>query len=360
MLKVLDLFSGCGGISLGFKLSGYEIIGGIDVNSDASQTFQNNFPNSKAYCKDLMDISEEEIIELYPNIKEVDVVVGGPPCQGFSSANRYLKEEDDPRNKLFFEFLKFVKIAEPKAVVIENVRGILTKDNGYAKDRIISILEELGYKVSYRVLNAAEYGVPQKRLRNFFVATKEEVFDFNLIEKHKEIITVEDAIGELYDLDNQTEQEIYYIEDAPQTEYRHYLRNEDNSIHNHKITYPMDRVQERMSYVPQGGNWKDVPEELWDTIRSNRHSSAYKRLKEDEYSITIDTGHGNYFHPIYHRVPTVRESARIQSFPDSFIFSGSKTSQFKQVGNAVPPLLAKSIALGIKKALSKEVDNDGE
>lgn len=359
-MKVLDLFSGCGGISLGFQLAGYEIIGGIDINQEASQTFQNNFINSKAYCKNLMDITEEEILEMYPNIKEVDVIVGGPPCQGFSSANRQQKESADPRNKLFFEFLKFVKLADPKVVVIENVRGILTQENGYAKNRITSILEELGYHVSYRILNSEEHGVPQKRLRNFFIATKGNVFDFDLIKKETELVTVENAIGELYKLDKENAKEIYYIEEKPNTKYRKYLRNNDNAIYNHFITYPKEKVQERMTHVPQGGNWKHVPEHLWDTIRNNRHSSAYKRLDENACSITIDTGHGNYFHPLYHRLPTVRESARIQSFPDSFIFSGSKTAQFKQVGNAVPPLLAKSIAEGIKRALLEEVVIDGE
>lgn len=352
-MKVLDLFSGCGGISLGFEMAGYEILGGIDANEEAVETFQFNFPNSKAYSKNLMDIDTDEILRLYPNIKDVDVVVGGPPCQGFSSANRNQKEEDDPRNKLFFEFLKFVKVADPKAVLIENVRGILTKDNGYAKDRIVSILEEMGYSVSYSLLNAADLGVPQKRIRNFFVATKGEAFDFESISKSKTKVTVREALEELYIFDSQPAQNTYLLSERPKTPFQEYLRSETNEIHNHLITRPSQKVIDRMSHVPQGGNWKDVPEGLWETVRNNRHSSAYKRLDENECSITLDTGHGNYFHPIEHRVPTVRESARLQAFPDSFIFCGSKTAQYRQVGNAVPPLLAYELAVAISEHLLK-------
>ena len=129
-------------------------------------------------------------------------------------------------------------------------------------------------------------------------------------------------------------------------------KDSDNVLYNHNIKYPKEIVQKRMSYVPEGGNWKNVPDEMWDTIRNNRHSSAYRRLNSEEASITIDTGHMNYFHPKYNRVPTVRESARIQSFPDNFIFTGKQGSQFRQVGNAVPPLLSYAIAKTLKKYLN--------
>lgn len=350
---MLDLFSGCGGISLGFQLAGFEIVGGIDMNEDAVKTFQSNFHGSRAYSKNLMEINEDEILRLYPNIEEVDIIVGGPPCQGFSSANRNQKEEDDPRNKLFFEFLRFVKVADPKVVLIENVRGILTKDDGYAKNRIVSILEEMGYSVSYKLLNAADYGVPQKRVRNFFVAVKDGMFDFNKLVQSKEIVTVGEALSELYIFENEGRKDVYHLESYPITPFQKYLRAESNEIRNHVTTTPSHKVISRMKHVPQGGNWRDVPEELWDTVRNNRHSSAYKRLSEKDCSITLDTGHGNYFHPIFDRVPSVRESARLQSFPDWFTFEGSKTAQYRQVGNAVPPLLANAIALAILKHLEE-------
>lgn len=353
--KVLDLFCGCGGISLGFKLAGCEIFGGIDINQDAINTFKHNFPESQAKCIDLASINNDEIHKIFENIQEVDIIIGGPPCQGFSSANRYKKEDEDPRNKLFFEYMKFVEIVRPKAVLIENVRGILTSNNGYAKEKIYSIFNNLGYSISSRVLNASDYGVPQRRERAFFVALRNGIkFDFDKLRRVEKIVTVKEAIGELYNL--KAGETIYSLEQEPQTDYQKYLRNNQNTIMNHLIKYPANKVQKRIECVPQGGNWKDIPIELFDNQRSNRHSSAYKRLNEEDCSVTIDTGnaHSNYFHPIYHRIPTVREAARLQSFNDGFEFLGSRTSQYRQVGNAVPPLLAKAIAECILEVLDNE------
>lgn len=353
--KVLDLFCGCGGISLGFKLAGCEIFGGIDVNQDAINTFQHNFPNSQAKCIDLSTIDNNEILNIFEDIHDVDIIIGGPPCQGFSAANRYKKEDEDPRNKLFFEYMKFVEIVRPRAVLIENVKGILTSNNGYAKEKIYSIFRDLGYSINSRVLSASDYGVPQRRERAFFVAIRDGVeFDFDSLKKIEKIVTVKEAIGELYHL--REGQDIYSLDNEPQTDYQKYLRNSQNTIMNHLIKYPAQKVQDRIACVPQGGNWRDIPLELFDNQRSNRHSSAYKRLNEVDCSVTIDTGnaHSNYFHPLYHRIPTVREAARLQSFNDEFEFLGSRTSQYRQVGNAVPPLLAKAIAKGIMEVLDNE------
>ena len=154
--KFIDLFCGCGGLSKGFTLAGYNCVGGIDFNQSAIDTFNHNFKKSKGLCCDLLEMSTERIIEEYGDLADVDVVIGGPPCQGFSSANRYKLEGADPRNKLFFEFVKFVDLAKPKAILIENVRGIVTRDNGYAKDRIYDIFENMGYKVNHEILDAAD------------------------------------------------------------------------------------------------------------------------------------------------------------------------------------------------------------
>ena len=353
--KVLDLFCGCGGISLGFELAGCEIFGGIDVNQDAVNTFQHNFPGSQAKCIDLSTLNNDDIPNVFENINEVDIIIGGPPCQGFSSANRYKKEEEDPRNKLFFEYMKFVEIVKPKAVLIENVKGILTSNKGYAKEKIYTIFKELGYSINSSVLSASDYGVPQRRERAFFVAIKNGTeFNFDKLKKVDKIVTVKEAIGELYNLE--AGKDIYLLDNEPKTEYQKYLRNDENTIKNHLIKYPAQKVQDRISCVPQGGNWRDIPKELFENQRSNRHSSAYKRLNEADCSVTIDTGnaHSNYFHPLYHRIPTVREAARLQSFNDQFEFLGSRTSQYRQVGNAVPPLLAKAIAVGIMEVLDNE------
>lgn len=350
---VLDLFCGCGGISKGFSLAGFSIIGGVDFNEDATKTFKLNFPKAEVKCVDITSISNDEIISLYKN---VDVIVGGPPCQGFSSANRWQKELDDPRNKLFFQYLRFVEVLRPKAILIENVRGLLTRDNGYAKNRIIELLSNMGYVVNNQILDSSNFGVPQIRKRAFFIAFRKDfrdiVFDFDKI-PHLRKVTVEEAIGELYQLEDGDTSK---IPTPPRNNYTRYLRKGIDVLYDHSVTYPAEIVQKRISFVPQGGNWQSVPKDLWPSQRGNRHSSAYKRLNPFTQSCTIDTGnaHSNYFHPIFNRIPSIRESARLQSFPDSFIFYGSRGSKYKQVGNAVPPLLSKAVAKEILKIIKNE------
>lgn len=352
--NVLDLFCGCGGLSKGFEMAGFNIIGGVDFNKEAIDTFNKNFENARGLFGDISNLTSDDIKNNFGDLNSIDVIIGGPPCQGFSSANRN-KVEDDPRNKLFFEFVKFVDLIKPKAIVIENVRGIVTENKGYAKDRIYEIFTKRGYNVSHKVLDASDYGVPQKRLRNFFVITKNTTFDFENIKKVKKKVTVKEAIGDLYDLEN-INGSILKVDVKSSSEFSKKMNNKEKIIYNHEVKYPAEIVQKRISYVKQGENWQVIPKELFKNQRNNRHSSAYKRLDEGNVSVTIDTGnsHSNYFHPLYNRIPTVREAARIQSFPDTFIFTGSRTAQYRQVGNAVPPLLAKAIAKELKEVLNNE------
>ena len=172
--NVLDLFCGCGGLSKGFSLAGFNIVGGVDFNKEAIDTFNKNFANANGVFGDISNLTSNDIKKNFGDLSSIDIIIGGPPCQGFSSANRN-KIEDDPRNKLFFEFVKFVDLIKPKAIVIENVRGIVTENKGYAKDRIYEIFTKRGYNVSHKILDASDYGVPQKRLRNFFVITKNSI-----------------------------------------------------------------------------------------------------------------------------------------------------------------------------------------
>ena len=352
--NVLDLFCGCGGISEGYFLAGFDIAGGIDFNEYATITFQHNFKTAKVFNIDITTFSNDKIRQEF---NDVDIIVGGPPCQGFSSANRWQKEMEDPRNKLFFEYIRFVQIIRPKIIMIENVRGLLTRVNGYAIERIKDILGTQDYNISFKVLDASDYGVPQNRKRAIIVGVRKDFkdifFDFDSVEK-KIKTTVEDAIGELYDFE-QNSNETKVLTSNPDSPLRLFLRRKDNRILDQDIVYPAQKVQERISHVPQGGNWKDVPTELWPSDRQNRHSSAYKRLDPKTQSCTIDTGnaHSNYFHPLYNRIPTIRESARLQSFPDSFEFQGPRGSKYRQIGNAVPPLLAKAIADAIMKLLNE-------
>lgn len=354
-INVLDLFCGAGGLSLGFQNAGFSIYGGIEWDSLASLTHNKNFKTQYHFTGDITEVSDKTIEN---ELMEIDVIIGGPPCQGFSSANRYLKEEDDPRNKLFFEYLRFVNIIQPKAFVIENVPGILTRDNGYAKNKILELTKSYGYNVEVRVLSSEKYGVPEIRRRAFFVGIRKDLnlnFNFNNLEPIFESTTVYDAIKDLEALESgQLYNTLLGVELSPIQKY--YFDENSLQIENHNLSIHNKKVIERIKHVPQGGNWRDVPEELWDTRRNNRHSSAYRRLDYSKPSITIDTGHMNYFHPVFHRVPSVRESARIQSFNDAFIFYGTKTQQYKQVGNAVPPILAQALAQEIKRILDI---NDG-
>ena len=350
--NVIDLFCGCGGLSLGFKMANFNIVGGVDFDKDCIDTFSLYFKNSTNFYGDIAKISDKEIKEAY---KDIDVIVGGPPCQGFSAANMWEKDvKKDKRNNLFREFLRFVRILRPRALVLENVSRILTQDNGEIKKEIICSLEELGYLVSYQVLTASDYSVPQKRRRNFFVAISKKNKKFNMDSIKKEEPTIlDDALSDLYDMEGGLMYD--YIATVSKSDYQAFMRkNSQNKIYNHNPKYPIKRVVDRIRHVKEGENWKSVPEHLWESVRQNRHSSAYRRLDSKGFSITIDCGHMNYFHPKFDRVPTVRESARIQSFPDDFIFLGSQGSQYRQVGNAVPPLMARSIARALKRALSEK------
>ena len=354
--RVLDLFSGCGGISEGFSQNkNMEIVGGIDFDKQACTTFKYNFPNSKVICGDMTSIDTKK-----SGFNDIDIIVGGPPCQGFSAANRHQNCEKDPRNKLFFEYLRFVKQLKPKVIVLENVKQILTKNNGYAKNKICSILDEIGYNVDYRLIDCSDYGVPQKRNRVVFVGIRKDIGcpDFELLEKQKVKIktTVKDALEDLYGLENSSPNDgddVYVIKKPKTNQYLEKMHNEYSIIYNHRIQYQNEEVQKRVSYVPQGGNWRNVPEELFPSHRNNRQSNYLRRLDEKDQSITIDTGHDVYYHPLFNRVPTVRESARLQSFPDDFLFIGTRSEQLRQVGNAVPPMLAYAISKMVEEVIEK-------
>lgn len=352
--RIIDLFAGCGGISKGFYNTGkVEIVGAIDFEQSACNTYQKNFPNAKVICGDINDISVEST-----GFCNVDIMVGGPPCQGFSALNRWEKDKDnDPRNRLFYEYLRFVDKLRPKAIMIENVKQILTSKNGYAPKHIREFLEERGYYVSFKILNAADFGVPQKRERAIIVALKKEYgkFDFEILDKYMlPKVTVAEAISDIATIEEEAiryEQGTVFLLGAPESEYQKKMQAKDQKLHNHLIYYPAQNVQEMISYVPEGGNWKNVPKELFKSERNNRHSNYLKRIESQSQSVTIDTGHNVYFHPHFKRVPTIRESARIQSFPDDFVFTGNKGQQFRQVGNAVPPLLAEAVAKGIMEVI---------
>ena len=341
-LKVIDLFSGCGGLSYGFIEAGYEVILGIDNWKDAILTFEHNHKDAKAIISDLSKEKPKEIA-LTTKINKADVIVGGPPCQGFSIAGKRLVQ--DERNKLYKSFVEFVGFYKPKAFVMENVPNIVSMGEGIVRNKIIHDFEKIGYKVVYKVLLASDFGVPQNRRRAIFVGLKNGK-EFSFPEPtHKTHCTTADAISYLPErgLKDGTK---YLV--AAKSFYQKMIRENSFGIFNHEITNHSEQTTKIISLVPDGGNYKDLPKNLQGT--RNVHI-AWTRLNSKRPSFTIDTGHRHHFHYKFNRVPTVRESARIQSFPDDFIFLGSKTSQYKQVGNAVPPLLAKALAENLKKYL---------
>lgn len=358
-LSVIDLFCGCGGLSLGFKMAGFKLFGGVDFAEAAMNTHRNYFHTPFEYCGDIAEISDDFIKNKLSN--KVDVIIGGPPCQGFSGLNMRKDEKNDPRNKLFLQFLRFVEIIKPKALVIENVKQILTSNNGAVKEEILKVLKELGYNVSFSILDASDFGVPQSRRRAIFVGIRKDIgsFEFDSLTKYMlPKTTVFDAISDIAEIEEyviKNPDEPFYELGKPKTNLQKELRKRSESkLFNHLMYYPTRHVQTMISYVKQGENWTSVPRHLFKSDRDNRQSNYLKRLEYDKPSITIDTGHNMYFHPVFNRVPTIRESARLQSFPDDFIFYGNKGEQFRQVGNAVPPLLAKAIANGIMEVLRDE------
>jgi DNA (cytosine-5)-methyltransferase 1 len=339
---VIDLFCGCGGLSYGFIEAGYEVVLGIDNWLDAVTTFEHNHKGSKALVTDLFNETPKEISKK-TGIKKADIIIGGPPCQGFSIAGKRIV--DDERNKLYKSFVSFVEFYNPQVFLMENVPNIVSMGKGVVRNNIIEDFEKLGYNVVYKVLLASEFGVPQNRKRAFFIGTKgKNTFKFPEI-KNPEIVSSIEAISDL------PEKSISDGAKYPlkvKSEYQEKMRKGSKGLFNHQITIHNDKTIEIISMVPDGGNYKNLPEHLHKTRNVN---IAWTRLNSKKPSFTIDTGHRHHFHYKFNRVPTVRESARIQSFPDIFIFLGSKTSQYKQVGNAVPPLLAEVLAKSLKKHL---------
>lgn len=333
--NVIDLFCGCGGLSLGFEQAGYNILLGIDSWKDALETFKYNHKNSEVLCADLSSLPPEDV-EKKINHQHVDVIIGGPPCQGFSIAGKHIV--DDERNKLYKSFVRMVDHFKPKAFVLENVPNILSIGGGIVKNAIIEDFEKLGYTVVNKVLLASNYGVPQNRRRAIFVGLiNGQKYEYPEPTTNVPITTWE-AIS---DLPKESVEEGGKYPTEPLSDYQRLMRANSNSLYNHEITIHNDKTKEIIAMVPDGGNYKDLPKALQQTRKVH---IAWTRLSSTKPSITIDTGHFHHFHYLYNRVPTVRESARLQSFPDDFIFLCGKTSKLKQVGNAVPPLMARAIA----------------
>lgn len=345
-MKIIDIFSGAGGLSLGFEKAGFDTVLAIDKWKDAIDTFNSNHSSKVGTTIDIHDFSNDSL-QKYKD-QDITGIIGGPPCQGFSLVGT--RDTNDPRNSLYIEYVRFVSVIKPKFFVLENVSGLLSLKKGIYKDDIITRFDEIGYNVSFKLLTASDYGVPQSRKRVFFIGLNKEFFGdthFNFDSLSKEdMVSTMDALSDLPQATNSKEG-IEYTKN-PENYFQKYIRKDSSRIYNHEITNHTSKTIEIISKVPDGGGIKDLPEEYY---KVRNYNNAFKRMNSSLPSSTIDCGHRNYFHYKENRVPTVRESARIQSFPDNYIFKGSKTSQYTQVGNAVPPLLANKIANEISKLL---------
>lgn len=349
---VIDLFSGCGGMSLGLEKAGYDIVYANDINGDALETYRHNFPHVFVEEGDITKIDPYNVSKKIRR-NRVDVIVAGAPCQGFSTSGK--RNPKDPRSKLFLQIMKFLKAFRPKIFVMENVSGLLSMEKGNTIKTIIEHFSNNGYHVTYKILSAAEFGVPQIRNRVFIVGSSKPIPDDKIFPKPtKKIISVKEAISDLAFLGLGDCSDSYVSK--PESVYQKKMRGSSKTLHNHESANHSSRVQERFSQVPSGMDGRNVLK-ISDTNKRD-----YYRLHPNKTSRTITTLPEDLIHYKNNRIPTVRELARLQSFPDNFVFCGPRTTggrqrvvacpQYTQIGNAVPPLLSEKLFRQLLKVLS--------
>lgn len=338
----IDLFSGAGGMSLGAEMAGLKTKLAVDFDASAFATYAHNHPDTfvlQADVQNLLDIS-------VPFASKDIVVYGGPPCQGFSTSNQRTRSAENDKNWLYRSFINFVRKIRPGWVIFENVRGILETEGGMFAEQVEADIRALGYDTKKGLLNAAEFGVPQVRSRFFLIARLGADAPELPAPRGVPIVTVDEAFADLPELTNGASVSILPYKTVATSAYARLMRGNASESENNLVSRNSDYVVSRYPYIPQGGNWADIPEELMTNYqdRSRCHTGIYRRLRSDAPSVVIGNFRKNMLiHPSEHRGLSVREAARLQSFPDCFVFKGSIGLQQQQVGNAVPPLLAKTI-----------------
>jgi len=363
MPTVIDLFCGAGGLSEGFRQAGFRVLAGQDFDRQAGITFASTHPEAAFIGGPIQDVSAQQLLSV-AGLKrgEVDVLVGGPPCQGYSVYN-HQRGTDDPRAGLFREYLRIVEGVYPRWLVMENVTGITSIAGGGIVREIISGMTALGYRVEMKVLKAEQYGVPQERRRIFFIATRTDAEIVFPEPTHggpglEPLVTIWDAISDLAVLTNGDGVGDRPYASGPANAYQASLRAGVKVAPNHSASRLALINERRMKHIPPGGSWRDIPRDLLPAgmLKAKRsdHTKRYGRPRKSDLACTIltkcDVHWGAYIHPVQDRALTVREAARLQSFPDSFAFQGSRTEQYVQVGNAVPPLLGRRVAESLLQA----------
>ena len=377
---ILDLFCGPGGLSLGFMHTGFDIVLSTDIDANSIETVKTNHEKisesmgkdyyHKALHKDINDLSVKEVKKIFKDKnKKLIGIIGGPPCKGFSMANMQTRFIDNPHNGLFREYIRLVKGLKPKFFVFENVMGLLSMNNGKIKDEIFHELKEIGYLVDSRILNASDYGVPQNRKRVIIIGYKKGekiLFPKKTHGKEKNLkpkVTVADA---LFDLPKLSSGQRMHEAPYPNTKRSEYADSivktkefgiEADKILNHITTKNGKLVLKRYKHIPEGGNWSNAPKSLFLNYSNQKkcHSSIYKRLDSTKPSITVSNFRKSMFiHPKQDRGLSVREAARLQSFPDWYEIKGTINAQQQQIADAVPPMMGKAIAESVKKMMENE------
>ena len=338
----IDLFAGAGGMSLGAEMAGVVTKVAVEMHHAAFDTYRHNHPE----CT-VLQMGVEHLQNLSTSFSPQNLIVfGGPPCQGFSTSNQRTRSADNKKNWMFQAFVAIVKRTKPAWVIFENVRGILETEGGLFARQIRKDLEQLGYRCEQGLLNAADFGVPQSRSRFFIIgrlnADPPPLPTGGVLPK----VSVDDALHDLPSLSNGAAIDILPYASEARTDYARRMRGALTECSGHVVSRNADSIIDRYPHIPQGGNWADIPEEMMATYkdRTRCHTGIYRRLDASKPSVVIGNFRKNMLiHPYEHRGLSVRESARLQSFPDNFVFKGSIGLRQQQVGNAVPPLLAEAV-----------------
>lgn len=354
--RVIDLFAGVGGLSLGFEKKGFDVVLANEYDASIATSYIANHKNTKMIVGDITSLDLEDTFGKLAGT--IDVVIGGPPCQGFSQKGQR-KTIHDERNFLFKYYVSVVELVKPKYFVMENVPNLLTAEGGYFRHEIEELFNKLGYSLEYGVLNASDYGIPQNRRRAVIIGKLDGDAPKLPVPKRNNV-TIWDAISDLAYLESgegSEEQEYKY---PAESDYEKMLRKDSSKLFNHVATKHSPLALERLALIPPNAGREVLPEEH---LTKSIYSGTWTRMKKDEISVTITTrfdtpSSGKFTHPFLNRAITVREAARIQSFPDNFHFVGNKGSQMKQVGNAVPPLLAAAIAEVIMNDIKEETKHE--